>query len=282
MSKFHKELQNMNFRNFDRKQDLFLFFEENENEKVINSRLVSLYMNRLVIDEDYQNEIGGVFFLQRVLPTTSRYRSDQQLFAEQILDGAFNDEFLLKEFEKTAHFIIASDLFTASIFYSLGEKKRHWIEKWLKSKLETLMSQASSFAVTVLSGSKTKLASNGLVKQCYLPSHKRNRLFDHFHGQFFECNTVNNDLETREDQIRQLGEDFGYMLSHFSENKSNIWYGSYGKIHINPMRDSTGESKPLVSRAKLISQYKSLWLYQMLNDSKQDTLLKKKKCFTGI
>ena len=266
---FHSEFGNMNFKNFDRNQDLFLFFEENEDEKVINSRLASLYMNRFVIDEDYQNEIGGGFYLQRVDPAMLWNRSDQYLFAEQILDCAFNDEFLLKQYEKRAHFIIASDF---SIFYSLGEGKSHWIEKWLTSKLETLISQATSFAVTVLSGKqKPKLASNSLVKRCYEP----NQLFDKIHWQFFEFNTVNNDLETREDQIRQLGENLGNLLSLFSENKSNVWYTSYGKIHINHIRDSTVESKTLVLRAKLISQYTSLWLYQMLNDSKQDTLLKK-------
>jgi len=48
----------------DRKpQNLFLFFEENDDEKDISSRLVHLYMNRFVIAEEDQTEIIGVYNL---------------------------------------------------------------------------------------------------------------------------------------------------------------------------------------------------------------------------
>ena len=43
-----------------RKQNLFLFFEENEDYNVINSRLVRMYMNRFIIDETEETEITGI------------------------------------------------------------------------------------------------------------------------------------------------------------------------------------------------------------------------------
>ena len=42
------------------KHDLFLFYEENEDDRVISSKIVRLYMNRFIIEEDRQNEIVGV------------------------------------------------------------------------------------------------------------------------------------------------------------------------------------------------------------------------------
>ena len=44
-----------------RKQNLILFFEENEDYSVIDSRLVRMYMNRFTIDEDHQPEITAVY-----------------------------------------------------------------------------------------------------------------------------------------------------------------------------------------------------------------------------
>ena len=49
-----------------RKQNLFLFFEENEFEFDISSNLVRLSMNRFTIDEEAQFEIIGVYNLKRV------------------------------------------------------------------------------------------------------------------------------------------------------------------------------------------------------------------------
>ena len=266
----------MNFENFDRKQDLFLFFEENEDEKVINSRLVSLYMNRLVIDEDYQNEIVGVFQQKRVVSTTFRYRSAkkiysnherqqfiQQVLAQKNLDCVFNDEFLLHNRENTAHFIIASDF---PMFYSL-DQGTFWIEKWFQSKLKNLGLQSVSVAVTILTGDKGGITSSSLLNQFFLPLHKRNRLFDFLHRFYSEYNTIINDLETREDELHQMGRDFGSILSR-ATNKKSSYRTRYGRIHINPIMDST---------AKVFFQHKSLWLHQMLNDSEIEKEWKVKK-----
>ena len=49
------------------KQNLFLFFEENELKPIIDRKLVLLYANRCIIDEDAQFEICGAYMLQPVL-----------------------------------------------------------------------------------------------------------------------------------------------------------------------------------------------------------------------
>ena len=48
------------------KQNLFLFFEENEQQFDISRKLVKLYMNLCIVDEDANFEIGGVYELQKV------------------------------------------------------------------------------------------------------------------------------------------------------------------------------------------------------------------------
>ena len=47
------------------KQNLFLFFEENELEFEISSSLVKLSMNRFVVDEDDQFEVMGIYNLKK-------------------------------------------------------------------------------------------------------------------------------------------------------------------------------------------------------------------------
>ena len=47
-------------------RNIVLFFEENQDPMNISSRLVRLYMNRLVIDEEQQMEVIGSFNLTKV------------------------------------------------------------------------------------------------------------------------------------------------------------------------------------------------------------------------
>ena len=52
-------------------QNLLIFFEEADDEKDISSKLVRLYMNRFVIDEEDQTEIIGVYNLAKAKANTS-------------------------------------------------------------------------------------------------------------------------------------------------------------------------------------------------------------------
>ena len=54
------------------KQKIYLFYEQDENYdgNKIDAKLVKLYMNRFVIEEDYQNEIIGVSSLSKIEKTS--------------------------------------------------------------------------------------------------------------------------------------------------------------------------------------------------------------------
>lgn len=47
-------------------RDIFLFFEENEDENATNCKMVRLYMNRFIIDEEQRLEIFNVSELTKV------------------------------------------------------------------------------------------------------------------------------------------------------------------------------------------------------------------------
>ena len=46
-----------------KKQNIIIFYEENNDEKDISSKLVRLYMNRFLIGEDDQSELSGVYHI---------------------------------------------------------------------------------------------------------------------------------------------------------------------------------------------------------------------------
>ena len=74
------------------KQNLFLFFEENELQPYIDRKLVLLYANRCIIDEDAQFEICGVYELQPVLkPMIDFFDPLYKFYASQRTSKEAND-----------------------------------------------------------------------------------------------------------------------------------------------------------------------------------------------
>ena len=63
-------------------QNLFLFFEENDDEKDISSSLVHLYMNRFVIAEEDQTEIIGIYNLAQ----TNEYTPPIEFHSQEPFD----------------------------------------------------------------------------------------------------------------------------------------------------------------------------------------------------
>lgn len=45
------------------KQDLILFYENNDDDRLYSNSMVTLYMNRFIIDEESQHEVSGVYQL---------------------------------------------------------------------------------------------------------------------------------------------------------------------------------------------------------------------------
>ena len=53
-----------------RRQNLVLLHEENEDDRLISNNMVSLYMNRFLIDEEAQHELIGVYHLTKAENST--------------------------------------------------------------------------------------------------------------------------------------------------------------------------------------------------------------------
>ena len=64
------------------KQNLILFFEETNDVIDINSKLVRLYMNRSVIDEEDQTEISGIYILSKSDENTQSIEIFQNLLRQ--------------------------------------------------------------------------------------------------------------------------------------------------------------------------------------------------------
>ena len=61
-----------------RKQDLILFYENNDDDRLFSNSMVTLYMNRFIIDEESQYEVSGVHHLAAG-PTDIIYRIIQSV-----------------------------------------------------------------------------------------------------------------------------------------------------------------------------------------------------------
>ena len=110
------------------KQNLFLFFEENEMQTVIDRKLVKLYMNRCIIDEDANFEISGVYELQKVsdlmfdrinplFKTNANQRTNKEAVDRDIFTEALEKSAVQETNSTDNHFIIGSS------FHSLNVRK---------------------------------------------------------------------------------------------------------------------------------------------------------------
>ena len=188
-----------------RKQDLYLFFEENESGwEVINSQLVSLYMNRYIIDEEDQNEINGVYKLMKV-PREQNwfdwlFGTKKESYDNQMIEIAYTDANSRKPKINTAHFIIGT-----MFLDGLREKLNYWFVKWLHNKFKKHFTQSNStcngpIVVTLLQGEEQFITGVELVKyfyfitdHSYFPPKRRRRT--NGEGLRVPRSSVNDDLE---------------------------------------------------------------------------------------
>ena len=231
------EKQKMNRR----KQNLYLFFEEDDsNLDFIYSRLVSIYMNRYVIDEENQNEINGVYKLlkdprEKTWPDWIN-RVAKESFDGQMFDCAYNDA---KERVNTAHFIIGSSIGT-KFHYGFSYHPLHYFEKWVQTKFKAHFTRSNStwnepMVFTLLLGQKERIApvADGLVKYAYFDDksyfhpgkHCGRRHEDGYPHGF----SVHNDLEDQTDLIQTNKEISGW--SHFEEYSTHRWLKNVLFVH---------------------------------------------------
>ena len=221
-----------------RKQDLYLFFEENKSHwEVINARLVSLYMNRFVIEEENQNEIIGVYNLKKVPHRKPLdFDAEKKSYDDQLIENAYNDANSPKQQENMAHFIIGT-----KFLYKFWREPNEWIEEWLHSTFKEHFTQSNStshwpMVVTLLQGRKQVITSVDLVEDSYFPRKKRRRT-----ESWTYPTSVNDDLETKTHKFKLVKDKSGY--NHLAG-------------------DSTYESS-----IKIISNHKRLFFCPMLTDS---------------
>ena len=161
-------------------QNLFLFFEENDDEKDISSTLVHLYMNRFVIAEEDQTEIIGVYDLSKPDGNKAKLEHDKSLFEKL---GSKIGSFGLNSQTSVNHYLIGSS--TTSI-----SKVKNWIDKihrsyhsevpksWYPCSLEINI----EYLITILRGSQSNLLTTAQVKLAHARSKNESEL-------------INNDLE---------------------------------------------------------------------------------------
>ena len=116
------------------RQNLFLFFEETDDERDISSNLVHLYMNRFVICEEDQTEIIGAYNLSKT-DEKAKLEHDQSLF-EKLRSEI--DSFRQTGQNNMNHFLIGSSYYintynsSRSIVENLIDKNYNEVEKNLR------------------------------------------------------------------------------------------------------------------------------------------------------
>ena len=159
------------------KQNLFLFFEENEVQTTIDTKLVLLYTNRCIIDEEAEFEICDIYQLQKV--ERYMYQRSKPLYKmyvqQRILKEANDRDTFSEALEKAysfesnttdTHFIVGSS------FHSLNNSNRPKVThrprkliKWMADEMKT--QELSSVHITLLAGNRYSLITNESNLQSY-------------------------------------------------------------------------------------------------------------------
>ena len=84
-----------------KRQNIFLFYEKNDDDLKIDEKLVRLYMNRFIIEEDHQNEIVGVAPLTEIakmnFQIAQRFHNLPDYFQQYLFFDIFTQWKTLKE-----------------------------------------------------------------------------------------------------------------------------------------------------------------------------------------
>ena len=163
-----------------RNRNIILFFEENENPRNISRKMVRLYMNRFIIDEEQRFEITGVFNLAKI-PKITAERGDRRL--RNISTRNWNeDRKLIKDaFEKLKICTwLSTDIyiFMGTSLY-LDVLNNNDLLKELLRNMVGKCSSSTSISLTLLSGQNHELRTKNDVQDVY-----REKLF--FGNDFYD------------------------------------------------------------------------------------------------
>ena len=157
-----------------KKQNLFLFFEENEFEFEITSDLVRLAMIRFIVDEDAQFEIIGTYNLRKCKPEMiniehpdykkfAKERTEKEAFDKYLISEAVDKALLYQTTSSDAHFIIGSGFHLLNCKYAVGIRTS--LFDWISSEIKDIGLQ--SLYCTIYSGSRAYLITKELSDACY-------------------------------------------------------------------------------------------------------------------
>ena len=155
------------------KQNLVLFFEENELPYVINKNLVRIYANRCVIDEDAQFEVIGVYWLQNVTKSMyelndplykahSKQRTSKEAYDRETISEALEEAYAHETASVDTHFIIGSCFYSNRIFRTASENRLDKLLEWMQDELE--LSDMKTINISLLGGYRCGLIMKKMVQ----------------------------------------------------------------------------------------------------------------------
>ena len=158
------------------KQNLFLFFEENEMQPVIDRKLVKLYMNRCIIDEDAKFEIVGVYELQKVVDpmlngfnplfkTNASQRTDKEAVDRDTFTEAIEKACMHETNSTDNHFIIGSSFHAMALQKPTVKNRIAKLLDWLLNEIKS--QEIRSLYVTILTGCRNTLITKEMHKVIY-------------------------------------------------------------------------------------------------------------------
>ena len=161
-----------------RNRNIILFFEENEDDKVINSRLVRLYMNRFTIEEEQRYDIAGVYNLTPVPLITRIHHGESGKNKKQkklcIAKANWNkDRSIIKDaIEKIqlyAQFNIDFHIFMGTSLYVEGNISISTLKVLIQKTISTQSCTKTStrFSLTLLNGRNDSFVTTDQVKETY-------------------------------------------------------------------------------------------------------------------
>ena len=161
---------------FPPKQNLFLFFEENEAKTSIDSKLVLLYANRCIIDEQAEFEICGVYQLQKVeklkderrqplYKTNANQRTFKEAMDRDTLSEALEKACLLESRSADTHFIIGSSFHTLVVEKPTVINRPRKLIEWMSDEMK--FQEITSVYITLLAGHRNSMITNEMNIRAY-------------------------------------------------------------------------------------------------------------------
>ena len=161
---------------FPQKQNLFLFFEENEVQTIIDNKLVLRYANRFIIDEQAEFEICGVYQLQKVeqlmyerIQPLYKTNANQRTFKEAIdrdtLSEALEKAYLLESKSADTHFIIGSSFHSLAVEKPTVINRPRKLIEWMSDEMK--FQELTSVYITLLAGHRNSMMTNEMNIRAY-------------------------------------------------------------------------------------------------------------------